>query len=134
MTFQGLKDAHRQLLSKLITSAKATEEEFVAHCNKRSAAAAGGGGGAVVAGGGSGAVTTRGRSAHKSGLASARGGGGGGGGGLPSSTGLGMGLDFLNTSKGGGGGGYDVLMTPSFPPDELSMMLEVLNGFDTPRF
>ena len=95
------------------------------------AAAAAGTGGA--AGGGSsaagaaplpqtrGAVTTRGRSANK----------------VPAST-RGLGLDFLNTSKGGGAGGggiFDVLMTPSFPPDELSMMLDVLNGFgDTPRF
>jgi len=51
--------------------------------------------------------------------------------GLPSASAF----DFLNRARRGGGGGFlDVLLTPSFPPDDLSLMLDVLNGFDTPRF
>ena len=145
-SFQGLRDAHKQLLSKLITGAKATEEEFLAHLGRTgaaavSAAAAAGPSGSVgeAAAGPSGStaapgpLTSRGgRSAQKAASALTRGGGGGSGG-LSA-------FDLLNSARGGGGssfggGVFDVLMTPSFPPDDLSMMLDVLNGFDnTPRF
>ncbi len=122
----GLRDTHRALLSRLITGAKATEEEFLVHHNARAAAATGAGGGAGPSGGGPPTSTRGGRSAQKAAAAEAARG-------PPSCTAF----DFLNSSRGGGGGGgggmfFDVLMTPSMPPDELSMMLEVLNGFDTP--
>jgi hypothetical protein len=137
---QGLKESHRSLLSKLITSAKATEEEFLAHHRAKTAAAPAGFSNAVshpaAAGTSEGLCSTRrGRFAASSHPAappfSNRGGVAGG---VPTSA-----FDFLNTSRsqqagGGGGISYDALMTPSMPPDEISMMLEVLDSFDTPRF
>ncbi|GAX77066.1 hypothetical protein CEUSTIGMA_g4512.t1 [Chlamydomonas eustigma] len=131
---QGLKESHRSLLSKLITSAKATEEEFLAHHKAKTAAAAGPSN-APNAGASSGLPlsTRRGRysatgcqQSVPAPLSSK-----GGGSGMPTSA-----FDFLNTSRSQQGGGifYDALMTPSMPPDEISLMLEVLNGFDTPRF